>query len=398
MGLTAAEIYRWGYLTIDGQMILKPGDYSLLDPTAAGESAVYRVTIREEEETSVHIVDQYGVLNPRTGSVCEERFPYIQPMSEGAARARRLGSSFVSVDAVFLNENCQVLAAVDSQEKYLSDVGDFSDGLARVRKVMTLDEMRPHLSEANLTNLAERGWSEGSQTVNNGETFKGYIDQSGAFVIAPRFSSAGDFSDGLAAVGQGPSGKVGFIDKGGSWVIEPTFDYAEGFHNGLSLAFNGHNCGYITKNGAWAIEPQYRNCISADPGHVAVYQQDNTWGTLQHDGTPNTQLAAFEVMNVVSVSQACEGLLPVQVHVDNTYRWGMVDESGTLVVAVSLLNLNTPCLGGGAILAIIAPPEGAPDTADMPGGYDLSWGGYLNAKGEWIYGPALGPWRALDER
>jgi hypothetical protein len=47
----------------------------------------------------------------------------------------------------------------------------------------------------------------------------GYIDESGALVIEPRFNRADGFSEGLAAAGVGENGDVmryGFIDKTGA--------------------------------------------------------------------------------------------------------------------------------------------------------------------------------------
>ena len=397
LGFTAAEVYRWGYLTRDGKMIVEPGEYSLLDPAHTGGRAVFRITSRDEEEDRVRVGDVFGIVDLRTGTACEDRFPYIAPMSGGFARARRPGASFGTVDAVFLGEGCTVLTEVDSQEKSLSDVGDFSDGLARVRKVMTLGEMRPRLSEAMVTDLAERGWKEDSQEVDNRATFKGFIDHAGAFSIPPRFYYATDFSDGLAAVREGAAEAVGFIDKSGAWAIEPTFSYAEGFHNGLALAQRDDKCGYINKSGEWAVDPEHRFCVAAGRSRVAV-QTDDTWRVLQHDGTPTTHLDPFSGMNVVNIGEECEGLLPVQVDIDNNYRWGLVDEAGTLVLAPTLHNLALPCLHNGTLLAIVDPPEGAPDTASLPGGHELSWGGYLNTQGTWLYGPVLGPWEPLEQR
>ena len=49
----------------------------------------------------------------------------------------------------------------------------------------------------------------------------GYIDKTGAFVIAPNFLSCGDFCEGLAPARSGDM--WGFIDKSGAFVIEPRF-------------------------------------------------------------------------------------------------------------------------------------------------------------------------------
>lgn len=60
----------------------------------------------------------------------------------------------------------------------------------------------------------------------------GYIDTSGALVIAPAFDMAGPFSEGLAVVRV--EGRYGFADKAGRVVIEPQYDHATGFRNGTA--------------------------------------------------------------------------------------------------------------------------------------------------------------------
>ena len=67
---------------------------------------------------------------------------------------------------------------------------------------------------------------------------RGYIDQTGSFVIEPRFDDAGDFSEGLAPVavpGEPGLSKAGYIDRTGAWVIEPRFGWAQSFSSGLAL-------------------------------------------------------------------------------------------------------------------------------------------------------------------
>ena len=56
---------------------------------------------------------------------------------------------------------------------------------------------------------------------------------SGVLAINPQFDSAGDFSEGYAAVQK--NGKFGYIDKNGETVIPFKFNYARWFVNGTSL-------------------------------------------------------------------------------------------------------------------------------------------------------------------
>ena len=115
----------------------------------------------------------------------------------------------------------------------------------------------------------------------------GYIDKTGALVIAPQFSLAWNFSGGLARVEvrekmiyinkQGktvftiPNGfwadqfseglanvsirngsgaeAWGYINRKGDFVIKPQFEKAEPFYQGLAQVFLNGQAGYIDKSG-----------------------------------------------------------------------------------------------------------------------------------------------------
>lgn len=94
----------------------------------------------------------------------------------------------------------------------------------------------------------------------------GYRDQSGEWVVEPRFDYADRFAaNGLARVQSGK--KWGYIKPDGAYAIEPRFDYAESFaENGTAcVAVDcltdgrgsriGGKWGFITEDGAYLIEP-----------------------------------------------------------------------------------------------------------------------------------------------
>ncbi len=64
--------------------------------------------------------------------------------------------------------------------------------------------------------------------------YYGYIDKTGKWVINPRFTSAYDFSEGLAVVEE-QYGKLGYIDKTGKLVIPPKYDVANSFEHGYAF-------------------------------------------------------------------------------------------------------------------------------------------------------------------
>lgn len=116
-------------------------------------------------------------------------------------------------------------------------------------------------------------FSEGLAPVGDDSGRCGYVDRTGAFAIPPRFGACHPFSGGLARVDlakdEGEAPQVAFVDRTGTPKIvgrdlRPPFDTAEDFVNGLAavgqggepfLAGNGVNLGYVDRTGAYVWTP-----------------------------------------------------------------------------------------------------------------------------------------------
>ena len=85
----------------------------------------------------------------------------------------------------------------------------------------------------------------------------GYTDINGNTIIAPRFSYAGEFSDGLAFVHEQGSQLGGYIDKTGKYILPPVFDYAEPFKDGKALVRIGDYYTIIDKTGKELLSKKY---------------------------------------------------------------------------------------------------------------------------------------------
>jgi hypothetical protein len=89
-----------------------------------------------------------------------------------------------------------------------------------------------------------------------------YFDMTGKLVIDKDYSSAWDFSDGLAAALPKNGGNWGFIDRSGELVISPRFiNYPNGypypFSEGLAMIEVRKKYGYIDHTGEFVIKPQF---------------------------------------------------------------------------------------------------------------------------------------------
>jgi hypothetical protein len=120
----------------------------------------------------------------------------------------------------------------------------------------------------------------------------GYVDRSGAVVIAPQFEDAEDFSEGVAPVKvrseetiwcprDESGGRIGFtmrwgyIDKSGKLTIPEQFESADPFSEGLAVI---HQCGkafFIDKSGKTVIQGDFNYASSFSGGLARVDKVTN---------------------------------------------------------------------------------------------------------------------------
>ncbi len=105
-----------------------------------------------------------------------------------------------------------------------------------------------------------RRYSEGLGVFHDEHWKLGYMDESGRVVLAAKFDSASDFSDGMAAVCPGPDGGgYCFIDKTGA-KVSPSFDYVSEYSNGIAAAGKSipRKRIFAEPHGSYYIDKQYK--------------------------------------------------------------------------------------------------------------------------------------------
>jgi hypothetical protein len=70
-------------------------------------------------------------------------------------------------------------------------------------------------------------------------------------------------------------------------------------------------------------------------------------------------------------------------------HWGFIDHGGRLVIPQRYAALSAPRFAGG-IVRIGVPAKPPADGDEGP--IDPAAQGYLDTRGEWVYGPVVGPW------
>lgn len=135
----------------------------------------------------------------------------------------------------------------------------------------------------------------------------GYIDATGAIVIAPRFVEAFHFSEGLAPASLDGT-KYGHIDPTGEFAIPPQFDLATSFHEGRAGVCLEGRWGFIDRSGTTIVPTvfdhtddfedgvAYVGALPAWSGKLARYLQDirrYRWTYIDREGVeigePNFQ-------------------------------------------------------------------------------------------------------------
>jgi hypothetical protein len=103
-------------------------------------------------------------------------------------------------------------------------------------------------------------FSEGLARASEDLSSWGFIDRTGGFVIAPKYSEAWDFSEGLAPVLPDSDDEFAYIDRTGKQVLKPKGG-RWAFSDGLTVAGEDGKRVYVDRNGKtvapYEVNPGY---------------------------------------------------------------------------------------------------------------------------------------------
>lgn len=250
---------------------------------------------------------KWGYLDESGTVIIEPRFPWAQEFSEGLARVQLSGSRL----------------GIDAKWGFIDKTGE-----------VVIDERKDSSLGGEHSNIgsdsAEAAFHDGLALVDiDGK--KGYIDKTGNVVIAPQFTYAYPFSEGLAAATKSPSGNDGWghIDKTGRWVVEPKFQWASSFSGGFGPVNRAGNCGYVDMHGALVLQPKVSpgvtDCATIWGDFVnglARWKFGNKYGYIDSNGKTMIE-PRYDLTFHFS-----EGLAAVMVG----GKWGYIDTTGKVVI------------------------------------------------------------------
>ena len=245
------------------------------------------------------------------------------------------------------------------------------------------------------------------------------------------------FSEGLAAVLTGSrsdeAGAWGYIDKQGRMAIAPAYTQASPFQNGLAAVSQGHLWGYIDPKGQWVIKPRYTTATGFNAEGTALVEDDEhdvlidrqgkvvktfplgtrTWGFM-----PGQKLASMEVPTpprlintatgtatalpegVMMLAAPSAGYLPAQVR-GSRYSgwWGLLDAQGRWAVTPQVLRSREAPMRDGDVVAVRREKDW---TFVNPRGEAISQASYERvqwlASGLWLVAGEDGKSTLLDAR
>lgn len=171
----------------------------------------------------------------------------IRHFSEGLA-AIKIGSAFGFIDT---------LGQMIIEPIYYS-VGRFNGGIAWAKnpngRLGYINKLGEWILEPIFIMGEDYDEESGLARVKTSQGW-GYIGPNNEFETLGVTIDFFSFYEGLAINRE--HGKVGFIDNTGTWVIEPKYEVAHRFKNGFARVRINDKWGIIDKNGDWFVEPKY---------------------------------------------------------------------------------------------------------------------------------------------
>ncbi len=196
----------------------------------------------------------------------------------------------------------------------------------------------------------------------------GYIDSSGSIVIAPRFWSAGEFSEGLAAVRE--NGRYGYINVSGEYILPPLYDYALPFKSGIAKVYIDGEPLFIDVKGKQVLPSAIKN-LGIVYGHIAI-------ATTGSRRVGMIDLGDFHfIADTIygEIGRFASGLAVVEKYQRKEGRkktkQGVIDTSGKLIVPFGVYDKIHPYSEGCARVS--------------KGNYPKGQYGLIDTKGEIIY-------------
>jgi len=288
---------------------------------------------KETEHSGLFVAkigDKWGYIN-RSGAVAiAPQFTDARDFSEGLASVA-IGDSWGVIDKS---------GAWVVNPHFIRLIGRFSEGMAEVRiKVTGVPQSGFINTKGDTVILPEfeeaRAFSEGLAVVQHSSLSNGsgwsYMDRTGR-LVGKFWFRPDDFHEGLGAVYDDSTGKWGYVDKSGRFAIAPQFSEARDFSEGLAAVLDGDSWGYINRSGTFVVGPRYRIAGSFANGLAPVSDWTNESPRyIKTDGG-----LVLPPPQCLYADEFSRGMAAVYIN----GHWGFIDQSLKVVIAATFLSVE----------------------------------------------------------
>jgi hypothetical protein len=310
---------KTGFINANGKIVVKPR-YRIVNNFSEGLAVA-------DLKRKMTILDDYGYIDFKGKIIIPARFAYANDFSEGLAAVAEPSEDLkiaVRNKTISSIDNIK-FGYIDWTGKYVIPqrfygARSFSEGLAAVTTTTGPNTKWGYIDKQAKIVIPERfaeanefhdGRAVAAILVAANQKRWGVIDQTGAWIVKPQFTRAGNrYHEGFLPAEK--DSKWGYLDLHGKLVIPfqfrspypklPEIHGAFKFSEGLAAVFNGKRWGYIDKQGKWSIKPQF-----------LLY---NEQGSSFSEG-----LAAVCTYNMY------HGAMPIIIG-----KWGFIDKTGNVVI------------------------------------------------------------------
>lgn len=156
----------------------------------------------------------------------------------------------------------------------------------------------------------------------------GYVDESGNWVVEPKFWKVDEFERGVARVQV--DGMWGFLNEDGSWLFEPVLHEADSFSNEVARVRKGFFYGFINRKGEWVIEPKLLEAWPFEGDSVTgIFNSDNVMAFISNNGKMITD---FNLEGLVSYNVPAHFMYDNRIRAKKDEKYGFLNLNGTWVI------------------------------------------------------------------
>lgn len=212
----------------------------------------------------------YGCMDPEGNMLIRVKYQYMGAFSSnGLAPVKFDDGSFG-----YINISEEVVIKLDSNVEF---AGDFdADGKYAIVDVRVGDNTKKGMIDQSGNYVLEpkyeyiSAFTDDQYAVSEDGEKCGVISLDGAYIISPSFKMILPLEYGLA-VAENTDGLWGYIDSNGKTVIDFQYDSANSFTaDGFATVFDGDNYGFIDRQGNWKIKPQFPYAGNFENGRAVV--------------------------------------------------------------------------------------------------------------------------------